>query len=532
MKLKFNDYYDKVLGCYTGKNIGGTLGAPFECFRGEYNISWFMQDISEPIPNDDVDLQLVWLRMAELEGRKIDSHTFAEYWNTYISATLSEYGTGKNNFNMGIMPPLSGVMRNPNRDSNGAWIRTEIWACLCAGNPALAANYAYYDSCVDHGGEGVYSAVFLAAMQSAAFFESDLGRLIDIALSYIPEDCAVNKAVNSVLGSHKSGKTWRQARKELFKATPSSFGMMGGLWKGTRDVPASDACPVQAPDPEIPTAEHGYDAPWSVGAVILALLYGGGDFGETVCLAVNCGEDTDCTAGTAGAILGIIKGEAALPAKWKNACLEKIATWTLRIDQNLCLPKTLRELTYRIVRRTPEFLRNNCDLLPGFDGGKEPTREKEQTFYEIKPIGDLRYKQKAFSPLVQEDAKELISEQGRVVRKHFMLYTVLVRFDDSLVKIQEGMEKKLEFAFANMLFTPQYLTVRILDIPEGWEVSGGREFCVGLEHLHGGTNRNSYCLNITPGKLSQGSYTVVLEISSAGRMTKNYLPVTFINGSC
>lgn len=47
MNLKFFDYYDKVLGCYIGKNIGGTLGAPFECYRGVYDISWFQQDISE-----------------------------------------------------------------------------------------------------------------------------------------------------------------------------------------------------------------------------------------------------------------------------------------------------------------------------------------------------------------------------------------------------------------------------------------------------------------------------------------------------
>ena len=34
MNLDFKTYYDKVKGCYLGKNIGGTLGAPFECYRG------------------------------------------------------------------------------------------------------------------------------------------------------------------------------------------------------------------------------------------------------------------------------------------------------------------------------------------------------------------------------------------------------------------------------------------------------------------------------------------------------------------
>ena len=32
--LSFAEYRDKVLGCWHGKNIGGTLGAPFECLRG------------------------------------------------------------------------------------------------------------------------------------------------------------------------------------------------------------------------------------------------------------------------------------------------------------------------------------------------------------------------------------------------------------------------------------------------------------------------------------------------------------------
>ncbi len=36
--LSFAEYRDKVLGCWHGKNIGGTLGAPFECLRGVFDI--------------------------------------------------------------------------------------------------------------------------------------------------------------------------------------------------------------------------------------------------------------------------------------------------------------------------------------------------------------------------------------------------------------------------------------------------------------------------------------------------------------
>lgn len=531
MNLKFKQYYDKVSGCFIGKNIGGTLGAPFECFRGEYDLSWFMQDISEPIPNDDLDLQLVWLRAVELEGAKIDSHILAEYWNTYISATLSEYGTGKNNFNMGIVPPLSGHMRNVNRDSNGAWIRTEIWACLCAGNPALAANYAYYDSCVDHSGEGVYSAVFCAVMQSAAFFEKDIFRLTDIALSYIPSDCAVTKAVRCVLEAYRSGKTWKEARKILFKVVPSSFGEMGGYWKGTAEVPACSACPVQEPDAEIPASVHGFDAPWSIGAILIGLLYGEGDLGRSVCIAANLGEDTDCTAGTVGAILGIISGASGIPEKWRNACSDKIATWTLRIDRNLRLPKTITELVHRIVCQTPSVLGAKCRLFP-FEYGKEFDFSHGESYYEIIPVDRFEYAAHNFEPHVQEDARELIAEQGTTIRRHYGLYNVLVKFDETLASVSCGKTKRLHITFLNRLFTPQYLTVRILDLPENWSVVPGKEFCVGLEHWHGSHNDNSVDLEIIPSELTKGSYTLVMEISTNGRMTKNYLPITFINGAC
>ena len=33
MKLNQDDYRNKVLGCWLGKNVGGTLGAPFEFLR-------------------------------------------------------------------------------------------------------------------------------------------------------------------------------------------------------------------------------------------------------------------------------------------------------------------------------------------------------------------------------------------------------------------------------------------------------------------------------------------------------------------
>ena len=60
MNISFETYKDKVRGCWLGKNIGGTLGAPLECIRGVYDVDYYLHDLNLGVlPNDDLDLQLI-----------------------------------------------------------------------------------------------------------------------------------------------------------------------------------------------------------------------------------------------------------------------------------------------------------------------------------------------------------------------------------------------------------------------------------------------------------------------------------------
>ncbi len=516
MKIDFKTYRDKVYGCYIGKNIGGTLGAPFECYRGVYDIDGFMQDVSSPVPNDDVDLQLAWLSAVEHEGKNIDSHVLARYWENYVSSVISEYGTGANNYRMGVVPPLSGHLRNENRESNGAWIRTEIWACLCAGNPALAANYAYYDACVDHSGEGIYAAVFTAAVQSAAFFESDTDKLINIGLSYLPEKCGVRHAVEVVRESYKNGDDFKTARKKLLIAEPSSFGEIGGEWQGTSLVPASGKCPVQKKDKDIPRAVHGYDAPASIGIVLIGWLYGGGDFGRSVCIAVDCGEDTDCTAGTLGAILGITCGAANIPDKWKNGCSDKIAVCSLRPDLLLNIPETVSALCERVIKQFPAVSSERAEF--------------NENDFAVVAADSLAYDENAFYPYQQENFKELLKESPHTARYHFSGLTVKVKYGDDFVAVENGVKKRIDITLCNKLYLPQYLTVRLLGLPQDWETVSSAECCVGLEHWHGSktTHTRSCAFEFVPHDINRGRYDLVMEISVNGRGEREYVPVTLL----
>ena len=95
IKLNRAELKDKIYGCWLGKNIGGTLGTPFECKREVNDISGFTSPPGNPLPNDDLDLQLIWLKAIIENGpQKLNERILGEYWQEYISPFWNEYGIG------------------------------------------------------------------------------------------------------------------------------------------------------------------------------------------------------------------------------------------------------------------------------------------------------------------------------------------------------------------------------------------------------------------------------------------------------
>lgn len=503
MKLKFKDYRDKVLGCWWGKTAGGTLGAPFECYRGVIDLDNYTQENPAGIPNDDLDIQLVFLRAAEKYHNRVDSHILAEYWLTYVSASMSEYGAGKNNLRNGIAPPLSGAVGNPNKHSCGAYIRSEIWACLCAGYPELAARYAFEDAIADHAGEGVYGEIFCAALEAQAFFESDIEILIQKSLGFIPDGCGVAKGVKCVMEAYKKGIDWKSARVKLLNAVPGSFGMISGYYNG------------QKPEGDVPEGEHGYDAPSNVAIGVLGLLYGEKDFGRTICIAAGCMEDADCTAGLAGAVLGIILGCKNLPKKWIKPLGNKIATWCLRIDGYLNLPKTIDELSERVLRLTPIFLGSGiADTLSKGEG------------YEIESGKNVfgAYDSFIADQIGSPDFKKVISRIPDCVLYRDVLFDTYIQYLNGQA-VAVGEEKVFKLKFWNNILDQQWLNLKV-HTPEGCEVLPSKTAAVSLDQKHGGFNLAECGFSIRLNSCSSSRLDIVLEIISNGRYTKTFIPIT------
>lgn len=321
MNLNLNDYKDKVYACWIGKNIGGTIGAPYEGTTDILDVKGFKTEKGKALPNDDLDLQLVWLNAAERNGiQAINARLLGEYWLSYITPPWNEYGIAKANMRSGVLPSASGDFNNDWQNSNGAWIRTEIWACVFPARPDCAALYAIEDASVDHGaGEGTYAAVFVAAMQSAAFVVDDVRACIHIALSKIPADSRVAKSVNTAIACYKSSMPVNEARNRIQQQNSD----LGNGW---------------------------FEAPSNVGYTVLGLLYGEGDFKKSMLTAINCGDDTDCTAATVGATLGILGGTKAIPADWQEYIGDEIVTVSICRGTAAEIPATCTELSERVIQ--------------------------------------------------------------------------------------------------------------------------------------------------------------------------------------
>lgn len=493
--MDFKTYKDKVRACWLGKNIGGTLGAPFEAYRTTFDADFYTHDLKKGVlPNDDLDLQLIWLNAAEKFGKNVDAEILGDYWTNSIVAYWSEYGAGMTNLSYGILPPYSGKYKNDFKDSCGAFIRSEIWACLAPGNPDIAVKYAYEDACVDHAEEGVYAEIFCAALQSAAFCESDRDALIEIARSYIPKDCAVSRAIDLVIEAYNSGITWKEARKKVLVAFPSTFGLQYGT-----------------PDKDIPTGRTGYDAPNNIGLMILGWLYGEGDFSKSICTAANCGEDADCTAGTLAATLGIIGGTKGIEQKWIEPIGDEIKTLTIdRTDgRTLNIPETVTELTDRVVRLMVTFM---GDKVSFDEEGVPEIRMAENLHNTELRTGIADYRPRFW-----------YTENKNVVAKKssFMLDAYVI--SDNL-DIKEGEEKEFEIVFVNNLQRQLWVNVNI-NAPHEWDACG---FSCCLNQYTAGSTVTKKKFKLTPQYMTKGKYKLTLEIEVDGFPSVVYIPIVLI----
>ncbi|MCK5843530.1 MAG: ADP-ribosylglycohydrolase family protein [Victivallales bacterium] len=324
------NYKDRVKGCWLGKAIAGGLGAVYEGTPYPPKLK-FEDLVLDTGPNDDLELQLLWLVLAEEHGVELTSDDLSQAWLHSIKYGMDEYGVAIWNLRRGLQAPRTGYVDNFFHSGMGAAIRSEIWACLYPEAPAVAAEFARRDSQVDHWGEGIFAEVFLATAESAAFAGGSAEDAFNVGLTFLPEDSAVAKVVRAVMEAYASGLSEDAALEMIM----SDFG--------------------------------SYDFTYCVmnlGFMIRGVLYGEGDFNKTVLMTVNCGYDTDCSCATAGAFLGILHGSEVVPKNWVEKLNESISVSDFL--EIFPIPKSITDLAERTIALSAKFAEGDRALWPEY----------------------------------------------------------------------------------------------------------------------------------------------------------------------
>ena len=282
--IRYKSYYDKVLGGWIGKCAGGILGAPIEGFKRFNDIELSDSLFDKNYPNDDLDLQVLWLEMVKQKGPYVRESDFGEFWKKHVQFPWCEYGIAGRNLKLGLHPPDSGRHNNPYWSTGmGSPIRSEIWGMLNPGMPAQAAYYAGMDSSLDHDGFSVDAERFLSALAAIAFFNNDIADMFVSAASIFNHQCPFTDLLDYV-------------------------------------IKLNDTCSYDIAIHKMKSSYGDADftnAPMNVGFILLALLYNEPHF-DNLIKAVRLGHDSDCIAATVGALYGIIKGASKIDPKWRK----------------------------------------------------------------------------------------------------------------------------------------------------------------------------------------------------------------------
>ncbi|MBQ3141503.1 MAG: ADP-ribosylglycohydrolase family protein [Clostridia bacterium] len=177
------------------------------------------------------------------------------------------------------------MYRNPYREWIGAQIRVDGYAYAAAGNPELAAELAWRDASLSHVKNGIYGAMFCAAMIAAAFVESDPEKIVLAGLEQIPANCRLSEDLRKAI--------------EIAHTASDELELVETLWKHFDHYD-----PVHTNN--------------NAALCAAALIYAKGDYEKAITIAVLGGWDTDCNGATVGSVMGAALGTAGIGKNWSE----------------------------------------------------------------------------------------------------------------------------------------------------------------------------------------------------------------------
>jgi len=314
--LDMEGYPDRLEGALLGRMAGCTLGAPVEFWpiekmqalaaetglpfpprdywtyvpepaRKRYELSprvRYTREGMNGVPvDDDLAYTLLGLLIMEDHGPSFTVSDVAEAWLKYLPYACTAEHVALENLRSGVPPHRVAEHNNPYREWIGADIRSDPWAYMAPGWPERAADMAWRDASISHRRQGIYGEMYFSAAIAAAFSVDDPVEALRIGLTEIPKECALAKAVRWALRIAPRITDYREAREAMERKFAGMYHVHT----------INNAC-----------------------LTIWGITMGGRDFTRVIGETVAMGMDNDCTAATAGSIVGATVGKRGIPAHW------------------------------------------------------------------------------------------------------------------------------------------------------------------------------------------------------------------------
>jgi hypothetical protein len=280
--------WDKIRGGLLGQILGDLNGLPHEMkyIAAPGNVTEYKPSLPQGAwTDDDTDFEWVYVKIMQEENcLLLPPERISRLWKERINKRIwcsNQYA--RQLMDIGIESPLTGMrVFNPWADFNiSGQFLCETFGLIAPAMPQKAAQIGLNYTRVAIDGEPAQTTQLFTTMIALAFITDDMDALLDRGLSAIDPGSVISQIVKDVRDWHKKYPSdWRTTRRLLQEKYSKYSGAM-------RD-------------------RNGYEL--NTGCVIAALLYGAGDFVQTLTAAFNFGWDADCNAATAGTIVGVMKG--------------------------------------------------------------------------------------------------------------------------------------------------------------------------------------------------------------------------------
>jgi hypothetical protein len=294
---------DKIRGGWAGQMIGVSYGEPTEfkylakIIPGEELPEWKPELVRSTLDQDDLYVDMTFAAVLDEKGLDATTEDFgamfrdAQYrlWHANLAARRA--------LKRGVPATLSGTPKyNAHANDIDFQIEADFIGLMTPGMLQASNELGLRAGRVMNSGDGINGGLFVSAMYAAAFFESDPRRLVEAGVAALPPESEYARLINDVL-------QWSQEHPDDWITV---WQLIQDKWDG------GEPCPHGALDP------FNIDAKINGAYVTIGLLYGGGDFEDTMVIATRCGQDSDCNPASAVGVLGVVLGYEGIPEEYRS----------------------------------------------------------------------------------------------------------------------------------------------------------------------------------------------------------------------